>query len=479
MQLETVAVTAADILSAAEFYKDKANNDNNIHIHIHSKGQGESDITALLHAKDVEAEMLFLEEEDIQEESNMTQDHNTAEIEHANEDTENIHLFEELDDEDHEAIESDESALVAVLEQDTDIVPSLPVIEVLFEETLHELFYPSSEAFKASRQTQQASTRGPLLFPNNESLLEEPLSSLFAHLREDVLVAHYGAEADHYDMGMIFKGLEDLFLLEHEDAASCYSLSKLVSLYTSVSGLQHQEMLLEPFRIELTVQETFVSHITRLENLCRAQVPQQQQLIDASEVTLSNLDDQTDINVDVVTDDMAQKDTLTDLHNDTDIAELEEPRPSSKEGQDAKDEDEKLTAVVQDESLESRESQYDEAVHEGAVESDIEPATAAVAATTATTSEQSHDDDTTIDIGAIDVDSLACFDDKVYDHDLGDEVEDDEGISLRMEIAAHGSPSPTRSPKRTAEELIDLMDDDFVNGLSPDRETFKKSKADN
>ncbi|KAF9190480.1 hypothetical protein BGZ50_000213 [Haplosporangium sp. Z 11] len=438
---------------------------------------------ALLHGNDVEAEILFLEEEDIQGDSNMAQVHNAAEIEDANEVTENTHPFEELDDENHEAIDSDESVLVAVLEQDTDIIPSLPVIEVLFEETLHELFYPSSEAFKASRQAQQTSTRGPLLFPNNESLLEEPLSSLFAHLREDVLVAHYGAEADHYDMGMVFKSLEDLFLLEHEDAASCYSLSKLVSLYTSVSGLQHQEILLEPFRIELTVQETFVSHITRLENHCQPQVPQQQQVVDTSEVALSSLDNQTDINVEeIVIDDMTQEDTLTELHNDTDIAELkEEPHLSSKEDQGAKDANDRLTAVVQDESLESRESQYDEAAHEGAVESDIEAVTAAVVATTATTSEQkqSHDDDTTIDIGAIDVDSLACFDDKVYDHDLGDEIEDDEGISLRMEIAAHGAPSPTRSPKRTAEELIDLMDDDFVNGLSPDRETFKKLKTDN
>ncbi|KAG0001588.1 hypothetical protein BGZ79_004439 [Entomortierella chlamydospora] len=368
---------------------------------------------------------------------------------------------------DHDDINEYDEAVstIALLEPDTDITPTLPIIEVVFEETLHELFTASSDAFKSSRPA--SLTRGALLFPNNESLLEEPLSVLFEHLREDLLVARFGADAVHYGMSMVFKGLDDLWLSEHESSASDYSLAKLVRLFTASSGLQGQEILLEPFRIELSVQETFLSHLNRLENQNRTKAHPS---LSAAEIDDARLDASAFVEAE------AESETIIDTPlNEDDQEDSEEAH---------------ILSVTQEHSIPTKEGNND--LH---TENDV----------TTTMPLQSEDYDPVLDseigndvyeqtgnkqadeneligedepyyITEIDVDSLACFDDTAYGEDHSNP--EDELTSLQTDIAAHGSMSPTaRSPKRSVEELIDLLDDEFVNELSPDRELHKKAKT--
>ena len=189
-------------------------------------------------------------------------------------------LTSENDVVDHqeELAEEDEKAQPPVPECDADVDPSLPVIEVLFDEKLYELFTPSSEAFKTSYHTATV-TRGGLLFSNYDSLLEEPLSVLFDHLRAELLVARLGIhdEAAQYELRMVFKGLQDLSLCEHEDATGSFSLAKLVQLYSAVMDMQGQEMLLEPFHIELTAHETFAMQLNRIQSQMASKTQQQEQ----------------------------------------------------------------------------------------------------------------------------------------------------------------------------------------------------------
>ncbi|KAG0301427.1 hypothetical protein BGZ98_008363 [Dissophora globulifera] len=326
---------------------------------------------------------------------------------------------------DTEDYQDDDGALLALLGPDKDVVPSMPVIEVLFEDSLHELFYASSDAFKASRQEPVA--RGALLLDSNDSLLDEPLSTLFQHLRQELLAARYGAdEAAHYEMGMIFKNLDDLWLLEHEGAASCCSLSKLIDLYMTNSGLQDQEMLLEPFRFELTVQETFMSHLGRLEGQKGSKVQLAQ-----SDTTAS---DAADVNP---------------LLEQTD--------------------DETLESVA--DVLLNEDQQHDKQI--GVRGTDSERPVVA-------DSDADLHEDEAFDVSKIDVDSLACFDDKAYDQedDYGElDTADEHNSDSQDEFADHTANSPTsRSPKRSVEELMDLLDDDFVNRLSPDHNVSKKAR---
>ncbi|KAG0220659.1 hypothetical protein BGX31_010742 [Mortierella sp. GBA43] len=191
--------------------------------------------------------------------------------------------------------EDDEDLVVqpvstSVPENDTDVEPSLPVIEVVFEKRRYELIYPSSDAFKTFHHYTEPATQGGLLFGHNESLLEEPLSTLFDHLRAELvgMTPSLGDHDDHdgdYDkaaaqseLKMVFRGLENLTVCEHDVAASSsISLAKLVQLYVVVTGMQGQEMLLEPFRIELTAQETFSAQLNRIQSQLATRSQQKEQ----------------------------------------------------------------------------------------------------------------------------------------------------------------------------------------------------------
>ncbi|KAF9947010.1 hypothetical protein BGZ65_009214 [Modicella reniformis] len=279
-------------------------------------------------------------------------------------------------------------------ESDADVDPSLPVIEIFFKERLHELIYPSSEAFKTSNMAPV--TRGALLFGNNDSLLEEPLLVLFDHLREELLVAQLGSHdaAAQYEMKMVFKGLQDLSLCEHEDAASSFTLARLVQLYVVISGMEGQEMLLEPFHIELTAHETFSAQLNRIENH-QASKAQQEQPGSAADNKLSFT--------------MEADDRLH--HSDSDVL------------------------LADEQQLDVAEADQVNLVHS----------------------------------------------DKVYEQLDEDEFGLlDEEISLDLEITTLDSTltsasSQMRSPKRTVEELIEMLDDDFVDEIDPNRE-FKRSK---
>ncbi|KAF9175327.1 hypothetical protein BGX21_008800 [Mortierella sp. AD011] len=372
---------------------------------------------------------------------------------------------------DHDDINEYDEAVstIALLEPDTDITPTLPIVEVVFEETLHELFTASSDAFKSSRRAPLA--RGALLFPNNESLLEEPLSVLFEHLREDLLVARFGADAVHYGMSMVFKGLDDLWLSEHESSASDYSLAKLVRLFTVSSGLQGEEMLLEPFRIELSVQETFLSHLNRLENQNRTKVHPS---LSAAEIDDAPFDASAFVEAEVEAE--AESETIIDTPlNEDDQEDSEEAHIlsvtqehsiSTKEGNNDLHTESDLTTNIH---LQSQD--YDPAL-DSEISNDVYEETG---------NKQADENELTGEdepyyITEIDVDSLACFDDTAYDEDHSNP--EDELTNLQADIAAHGSMSPTaRSPKRSVEEMIDLLDDEFVNELSPDRELHKKAKT--
>ncbi|KAF9348113.1 hypothetical protein BGX26_000438 [Mortierella sp. AD094] len=363
---------------------------------------------------------------------------------------------------------------IALLEPDTDITPTLPIVEVVFEETLYELFTASSVAFKSSRPA--SLTRGALLFPNNESLLEGPLSILFEHLREDLLVPRFGVDAVHYEMSMVFKGLDDLWLSEHESSASDYSLAKLVRLFTASSGLQGQEILLEPFRIELSVQETFLSHMNRLENQNGTKA---QSSVSAAEILGSSAGapEQTDdasldanafveVETEAITDTLLNEDDQEDSEEAHILSVTQEHGISTKEGNDALHTEDDVTTAMPLQS-EDYDIVLDTEISNGVYEQ--------------TENKQADEnelmgEDEPYYITEIDVDSLACFDDKAYDEDHSNP--EDELTSLQIEIAAHGSMSPTaRSPKRSVEELIDLLDDEFVNELSPDRELHKKART--
>ncbi|KAG0353763.1 hypothetical protein BGZ54_002057 [Gamsiella multidivaricata] len=318
-----------------------------------------------------------------------------------------------LEPQNNEAVSGGDSDIAIHLKQDTDVAPSLPLIELIFDDTLYELFYSSSKAFKASHVA--TSARGTLLFANNSSLLDEPLLVLFTHLRKDLLEPRYGADSAYYELGMVFKGLEDLWLLEHEGAASKCSLVKLVHLYMDASETQGQEMLLEPFRIELSIQETFLSHLSRLGN--RRETKAQSISHAVAE------DDITDLAEPALANVVAAVDRQNESLNSDQV-------------------------ILADTGMSEEGARIEDAVNSG---NDI----------------RVHIDEN-IDVSEIDVDSLACFDDKAYEEDYESGEEDE-----------HGSPSPTaRSPKRSIEEMINLLGDDLVNELSPDREVSKKHRAD-
>ncbi|KAF8976280.1 hypothetical protein BGZ46_008396 [Entomortierella lignicola] len=376
----------------------------------------------------------------------------------------------------HHAFENDETlATFALLTPDTDITPTLPIVEVVFEGTLHELFVASSEAFKSSRPV--SFTRGALLFSNNESLLEEPLSILFERLREDLLLARFGEDAVHYGMSMVFKSLDDLWLSEHESSASSCSLAKLVRLYTASSGLQGQEILLEPFRIELSVQETFLSHMNRLENETKAQssVAITEAVVSSEEIGTdvpldaeAYKDTEAEAEAEAITDTLLNEDGQEDIEETHILSAPQEHSISIQEGKDTTHSGDHSTSktIVQDSISVETEISAD-------IISDVHEITENKQADD---NELIHDDEPYY-ITEIDVDSLACFDDKAYDNE--DSNPEDELHSLQMEIATVGSNSPvTRSRKRSVEELIDLLDDEFVNELSPDRELYKKTKTD-
>ncbi|KAF9355212.1 hypothetical protein BGX34_010608 [Mortierella sp. NVP85] len=321
-------------------------------------------------------------------------------------------LTSENDVVDHqeELTAEDEKAQPPVPECDADVDPSLPVIEVLFDEKLYELFTPSSEAFKTSYHTATV-TRGGLLFSNYDSLLEEPLSVLFDHLRAELLVARLGIhdEAAQYELRMVFKGLQDLSLCEHEDATGSFSLAKLVRLYIAVTGMQGQEMLLEPFHIELTAHETFATQLNRIQRQMASKTQQQEQ-------------------------------------------QQQEPQAQP------------ISAV-------------DNGLQSGTLETDARL-------------QQSETEELLMDeqlLGMIEGEdvSLVHSDEQTYEHVEEDEFGplDDES-ALELEITTLDSnltsdSSPGRSPKRTVEELIDMLDEDFVNEIDPDGEMSKRRKKDN
>ncbi|KAG0313811.1 hypothetical protein BGZ99_008577 [Dissophora globulifera] len=358
---------------------------------------------------------------------------------------------------DTEDYQDDDGALLALLGPDKDVVPSMPVIEVLFEDSLHELFYASSDAFKASRLEPVA--RGALLLDSNDSLLDEPLSVLFQHLRQELLAARYGTdEAAHYEMGMIFKSLDDLWLLEHEGAASCCSLSKLIDLYMTNSGLQDQEMLLEPFRFELTVQETFMSHLGRLEGQKGSKVQLAQSDTTASDAADVNpLLEQTGIylsDLDMVGFPCSAARYRIMLLTSSWLFDVD---------------DETLESVA--DVLLNEDQQHDKQIGVDGTDSE-RPVVA--------DSDAGLHEDEAFDVSKIDVDSLACFDDKAYEQedDYGElDTADEHNSDSQDEFADHTANSPTsRSPKRSVEELMDLLDDDFVNRLSPDQGSDERLK---
>ncbi|KAI7827396.1 hypothetical protein BC939DRAFT_475287 [Gamsiella multidivaricata] len=348
-----------------------------------------------------------------------------------------------LEPQNNEAVSGGDSDIAIHLKQDTDVAPSLPLIELIFDDTLYELFYSSSKAFKASHVA--TSARGTLLFANNSSLLDEPLLVLFTHLRKDLLEPRYGADSAYYELGMVFKGLEDLWLLEHEGAASKCSLVKLVHLYMDASETQGQEMLLEPFRIELSIQETFLSHLSRLGNRRETKAQSISHAVAEDDIT-----------------DLAEPALASMVHSTLeqyffgakldDSSILTSSRPYLLDVVAAVDrQNESLNSdqvILADTGMSEEGARIEDAVNSG---NDI----------------RVHIDEN-IDVSEIDVDSLACFDDKAYEEDYESGEEDE-----------HGSPSPTaRSPKRSIEEMINLLGDDLVNELSPDREVSKKHRAD-
>ncbi|KAI1294071.1 hypothetical protein EDD11_008269 [Mortierella claussenii] len=393
---------------------------------------------------------------------------------HVGEELQEVVLEIEQEHEERTAVvEGANNANMGLLQVDIDVAPTLPVVEMVFEGTLHELFHASSAAFKASRPACQPLVRGTLLFEDDDALLKQSLLVLFKHLRKDILEAHYGADAaPHFELSMVFKDLDDLWLQEHEDAASGCSLSKLVHLYMVNSGMQGQEMLLEPFRIELKVQETFLSHLSRLEAQSLLQTQSLMDAVECEDLAEIEKADNTMLEVDL---EASEEDDL--LGNRVDDI-------TPKDGNDSALLDrppQKLPDIT--DGLESVHSQDVHDVSKGgeyAIAESLEGATdiTIMSALTAVSAADDLSGSDLLEISPTDVDSLACYDDKAYEEDEQDGDIEDKRRELRMEIAAHarGSMSPTtRSPKRTAQELLDLLDDEFVNELSPDR-NYKKPK---
>ncbi|KAF9436501.1 hypothetical protein BGZ76_003756 [Entomortierella beljakovae] len=368
------------------------------------------------------------------------------------------------------------TATTVPLVSDTDIIPSLPIVELASEETLFELFTASSEAFKASRTV--SLTRGKLLFSNNESLLDEPLSVFFQHLRECILVPRFGSDAVYYSMNLIFKSLDNLWLSENESSASEYSLVKLIQLYTASSGLQGQEILLEPFHIELNLQETFLSHLNRLEIQHSAMV----QPLKHTTGNQTSQDDALD-----VTDALIG----TDDYTEPESAEVDNLDVTYSEGDQEEEDESHVESIAHEQSISVKEgdNHNDDSFHgdstvlttyqseEPFMTEDTEALIDVVVENQADENEMLNEGEQ-YNITDIDVDSLACFDDAAYDNN-DDEVETDpeeEQGNLETDVAVPGSvSSTTRGRKRSVEEMIDLLSDEFLDDLSPDHAVQKKA----
>ncbi|GJJ78489.1 hypothetical protein EMPS_10848 [Entomortierella parvispora] len=352
-----------------------------------------------------------------------------------------LYILDEEKEHDNSPVSPEEYA--ALLEPDSEIV-ALPVIEVVFGDSLYELFFASSDAYKSQRQNMapQPFVYGPVLFDSEDRLLEEPLTVLLSHLRSDLVEEHYGVDAEHYEMHLTFKGLNDLWLPEHDGAASRISLSNLVKLYSDVaeeSGLGLVQ--LEPFQIVMTIQETFTSRL------------------DALQIQIDEARAQKDLSA---VQDYADTDTAVARPQESDViheedAVLHAPVEQVEPAQLASDSIEQVLLEEDAESgsfTKSLSKRDNEAI-------------------------EVNDSDSALEIGAalegvVDIGSDDYLLDSAEIEQHGDSLASISDTTLNFTLK---STSPAdRSPKRSLDELLELSDAEF-DEMRPDREDLKKARV--
>ncbi|KAF9925157.1 hypothetical protein BGZ67_008866 [Mortierella alpina] len=153
--------------------------------------------------------------------------------------------------------DSDES------EQNSDVEPVLPVIELRYGDVLHDLIVLSSEAFRAVRDAGGPWIRGQDLFANEWRLLGQPLSELFALVRQDMRLESFDAETEVYGMYMIFESIKGNFIYESDSIASVLTLMDVLKVHIETAGMQGRDIAMDPFRIELGVTEKYLDDVSQ------------------------------------------------------------------------------------------------------------------------------------------------------------------------------------------------------------------------
>ncbi|KAF9275847.1 hypothetical protein BGZ68_010464 [Mortierella alpina] len=140
-------------------------------------------------------------------------------------------------------------------EQDSDVEPILPAIELRCGDVLHDLVVLSSEVYRTVHDTQESWIRGQDLFANELCLLERPLSDLFALVRQELRLASFDAEAKVYGLHMIFESIEGSLIFESDAITSMLTLMDVLKVHIEAADIQGRNIAVDPFRIELGVTE--------------------------------------------------------------------------------------------------------------------------------------------------------------------------------------------------------------------------------
>ncbi|KAF9944764.1 hypothetical protein BGZ70_004357 [Mortierella alpina] len=148
-------------------------------------------------------------------------------------------------------------------EQDSDVEPVLPAIELRYGNVVHDLIILSSEASRTVRDAQESWIRGQDLFANEWFLLDQPLSELFALVRQEMRSTAPNAEAEVYEMHMIFESIEGSVISECDDIASVLTLMDLLSIYIEAAGMQGRDIAVDPFRIELGITKNHQNDVSQ------------------------------------------------------------------------------------------------------------------------------------------------------------------------------------------------------------------------
>ncbi|CAO3564936.1 unnamed protein product [Mortierella alpina] len=148
-------------------------------------------------------------------------------------------------------------------EQDSDVEPVLPAIELRYGNVVHDLIVLSSEASRTERDAQESWIRGQDLFANEWFLLEQPLSELFALVRQEMRLTSPDAEAGAHEFHMTFESIEGSFISESDALTSVLTLMDLLSIYIEAAGMQERDISLDPFRIELGITGKYYNDVSQ------------------------------------------------------------------------------------------------------------------------------------------------------------------------------------------------------------------------